>query len=406
MIIVLPIRTESEVRRAPVANYALILFNVLCFAVFNERTASAALLEFQAAHLAFHSSAPEIYQFLTYQFLHGGVAHLLGNLLFLWVFGNSVNGKMGHVPYLLFYLAGGIFAAWGFALFEPNVPRLIGASGAIAAVTTAYLVLFPRSHVTVLVWFFLFVQTIEVPAMLLIGLKIIVWDNVIGPNWSGGSEGVAHTAHLAGYFFGFVAALTMLAARGLPRDQFDILALWKRWQQRREFAAVMSDPAAAARARYGAAARVDAPSAAALAAEERRVDAVADLRARISERLETGDGAAAAALYEQLTLQDARQCLSERNQLAMAREFYSQAKLPQAAGAFERFVECYPRALEAGEVRLLLGIIYARDLRQFEAADKHLSESWAALREGVRREQCLQWLRDVRTALGRPAPEA
>lgn len=405
MFIVIPIRTESEARRTPVMNYVLIGLNILFFAVFNDRVSTAKLLEWKQAHLAFHAYAPELYQFVTYQFLHAGAAHLLGNLLFLWVFGNSVNGKMGNAPYLLFYLAGGIFAAWGFALLEPGVPRLIGASGAIAAVTTAYLVLFPRSHVTVLVWFFLFVQTIEVPAMLLIGLKIIVWDNVIGPRWMG-SEGIAHSAHLAGYFFGFAAALAMLATRALPRDQFDILALWKRWQQRREFAAAMADPVAAARARYGSAARLDAPSTAALAAEERKVDAVAELRARISERLESHDLAGGVALYEQLTLQDARQCLSERNQLAIAREFYSQAKLPQAAGAFERFVECYPRALEAGEVRFLLGIIYARDLRQFEAADKHLSESWAALREGARRDQCLQWLRDVRAALGRAAPEA
>ena len=144
--------------------------------------------------------------------------HLLGNMLFLWVFGNSVNGKMGDIPYLLFYLAGGVFAAWGYAILQAKVFYLVGASGAIAAVTTAYLALFPRSRVTVMVWFFFFIHFFEVPAMILIGLKVIVWDNVVAPKLAG-ADSVAYGAHIAGYFFGFLVSLNMLFLRALPRDQ-------------------------------------------------------------------------------------------------------------------------------------------------------------------------------------------
>jgi hypothetical protein len=275
----------------------------------------------------------------------------------------------------------------------------------VAAVTTAYLALFPRSHVTVMVWLFLFIHFFEWPAMIIICAKIIVWDNIVGPLIGGGGS-VAYGAHLAGYLFGFVASLVMLFLRALPRDQFDILALWKRWNQRRELSAALADPGAAATAQFGSVARVRALSPEVRAAAEQQLDEISELRVKIGERLEHDDAPAAATLYERLMLEDPRQCLSERQQLAVAREFYGTARLPQAAAAFDRFVECYARSSEATNVRLLLGIIYARDLAQFEAADKHLSQSLEALRDQERRSQCLQWLKNVRAALGRPAPES
>jgi TolA-binding protein len=97
--------------------------------------------------------------------------------------------------------------------------------------------------------------------------------------------------------------------------------------------------------------------------------------------------------------------LAEAQQLEIAREFYASGKFAQAAAAFDRFVECYPNSIEAGNVRLLLGIVYARDLQQYEAADKHLTQSMESLRDPNHRGQCVQWLTSVRTALGRPAPE-
>jgi tetratricopeptide (TPR) repeat protein len=295
-----------------------------------------------------------------------------------------------------------MFAAWGHASVTSRAFQMIGASGAIAAVTTAYLALFPRSHVTVLVWLFLFIHFFEVPAMIFIGLKILV--DMIAPGL-GRSAGVAHATHLAGYLFGFVAALTMLAVRALPRDQFDILALWKRWHQRRGLAAAMADPATAARAQYGTVARTVPADAEQRAEEDRRFNEIADLRSRISEQLERRDKEAAAALYEELSTISPKHCLSERQQLEIAREFYRTGRFSQAAAAFDRFVEHYPYSTEAGDVRLLLGIICARDLHQYEDADKHLTRSMETLRDRSRRDQCIEWLKTVRAALGRPAPD-
>ncbi len=404
MLVVIPIRTESKIRRTPLVNYILIGANAFLFLIFNEAMAGKAIILFKTQYLAFHSDAPAFYQFFTYQFLHADALHLLGNMLFLWVFGNSVNAKMGDVPYLLFYLAGGVFAAWGYALVAETPSHLVGASGAIAAVTTAYLALFPRSQVTVLVWLFIFIHFFELPAMIIIGLKVIVWDNIIAPSL-GGQGAVAHSAHLAGYFFGFVSALGMLFLRALPRDQFDILALWKRWHLRREFAAAMSDPATAAQAQHGSVARATPADPRQRAINEQRFDRIANLRSRISEVLERRDAPAAVELYEQLIAVDPAQCLSERHQLDIARECYRTERFSQAAVAFERYVEVYPHSTEVGNVRLLLGIIYARDLRQYEAADKHLTGSMETLRDHARRDQCFQWLTNVRVALGRPAPE-
>jgi len=402
MFIAIPIRTESVARRVPAVNLGLIGLNLLMSLVLEPNLVGDWAVRAKDHYLPLRSIAPSLYQFFSYQFVHADWKHLLSNMLFLWVFGNSVNAKMGHGPYLLFYLAGGAFAGWGHALFAMN--PLIGASGAVAAVTAAYLALFPRSHVTVLVWIFIFLQFFELPAMLIIGLKIIVWDNIISRGM-GEMEHVAYNAHLAGYAFGFVVTMIMLFLRALPRDQFDILAVWRRWHQRGGIATVFAGAAPAEQYSYGNVARPQILDPAQRAAEDRYTNQVADLRGRIVESLDQGNPAEACTVYLQLIALAPAQCMAEREQLQIARELYRQGQFPDAAAAFERLLDCYPTSSEAGNVQLLLGIIYARDLRQYEAADRHLTKSMDVLHDAIRRDQCLQWLRDVRAALGRPAPE-
>ncbi|MGQ9651748.1 MAG: rhomboid family intramembrane serine protease [Phycisphaerae bacterium] len=341
----------------------------------------------------------QLYQFFTYQFMHANWMHIGGNMLFLWIFGNAVNGKMGHAPYVLFYLAGGIAAAIGHAYVNPDFGAMVGASGAIAAVTTAYLALFPRSYVTVLYWWFI-IGTFELPSMVLIVFKMILWDNVLAKSFAGESN-VAFDAHLAGYGFGFVATSVLLAIKALPRDQFDIVALWKRWFHRQTFRSTMADPDAEARARYG---RVARP----VSLQDLRVgsgtpgprDQVAELRMRIAEALALNDRNTAAELYEKLLEQDPRQVLAKGSQLDVANQLYTLNKLPQAAAAYEKLLSAYPTCPEAGEIRLLLGIIYARDLQQYEVAEGHLRQALAQFADQKRQEQCRHWLNVVAEGLG------
>jgi membrane associated rhomboid family serine protease len=154
----------------------------------------------------------------TAMFIHGGWFHLIGNMLFLWVFGDNVEDRLGHLSYLLFYVAGGLAAAAAQIFMNPNdlVPA-VGASGAIAAVLGAYLIMFPRANVLVLFPFLIFLP-LYVPASLL----IIVWFFMqvfsgvaaIG-DVTGGSGGVAWWAHIGGFAFG-VAVVWLIRPRRRP----------------------------------------------------------------------------------------------------------------------------------------------------------------------------------------------
>ncbi len=399
----IPIRTDSPVKRTPYVNYALIVINVAAFLTV-ELSGSGLLMRLES-EMALSGRWPELYQFFTYQFLHSHEqkVHLIGNMLFLWVFGNAVNGKMGHVPYLLFYLAGGVFSAVGYALFSEN--PMIGASGSIAAVTAAYLALFPRSYITFLYWFF-FIGTIELPSMIMIIFKMILYDNLIEPALRGGGQ-VAYSAHLAGYVFGLAASVAMLLVRALPRDQFDILALWRRWYQRRTFADATSSPEAQARAQYGRVARpVEVRQVDSRPLRDMTLDKITELRAEIGESLAQNDRTTAANLYEQMIQIDSDQVLSHQQQLDVANQLYTLNRPMEAAAAYEKYLVHYRGTDEYNDVQLLLGIIYARDLQQYQAAEKHLGESLGKWSDERRREQCRQWLEVALQALGRPLPDA
>jgi membrane associated rhomboid family serine protease len=138
-------------------------------------------------------------------FLHGGLLHLAGNMLYLWIFGNNVEDAMGHTRFVVFYLLAGIAAALAQALPNPDstIP-MVGASGAISGVLGAYLLLHPRAHVLVLIPLGLFTQLVHLPAMLVLGLWFaiqLVSSAMADPNAGGG---VAFGAHIGGFIAGIV----------------------------------------------------------------------------------------------------------------------------------------------------------------------------------------------------------
>jgi len=143
----------------------------------------------------------------TAMFLHGSWLHLLGNMLFLWIFGNNVEDRFGRVSYLLFYLGCGMVATYGFALANPNSTEvLIGASGAIAGVLGAYIVLYPRTRVWSLVPFAFFIP-LPLPAWLVLGgWFLLQWAYTAGFAVSSAGS-VAYLAHVFGFVAGALVAL-------------------------------------------------------------------------------------------------------------------------------------------------------------------------------------------------------
>lgn len=155
-------------------------------------------------------------------FLHAGWLHLLGNMLFLWVFGNNIEDRFGHIPYLLFYIFCGYVAAYGFAAASPTaLTPLIGASGAIAGVLGAYLVLYPRARVWSLVPFLFFIP-LRIPAWLVLGLWFVLQWVYSAGFAAQGAGSVAYLAHVFGFIAGaiigfLVRASSPPAPRAAPR---------------------------------------------------------------------------------------------------------------------------------------------------------------------------------------------
>ena len=155
---------------------------------------------------------------ITSMFLHGGLFHLASNMLFLWIFGNNVEDRMGHVRFALFYLLGGVVATVGFVLSQPSgTVSLVGASGAVAAVMGAYLVWFPRAPIRTLI----FLLVVDIRAR----WYLIVWFGM--QFFTAPDSGVAWMAHVAGFVFGVVVGLIARTTRPpllVPRDRAD-----RRW---------------------------------------------------------------------------------------------------------------------------------------------------------------------------------
>ncbi len=403
MLLIIPIKTDSPVRRRPYVNQALIAANILIYLVtdvFGSLGGNHFGAELKSGFLLYPDDL-SVSQFFTYQFLHGDIEHILGNMLFLWVFGNSVNSKMGNVAYLLFYLAAGVFAGLGFAMTSQH--PCLGASGAIAGVTTAFLVLFPRSEVTTFYWIWFSIGTWHLRALLLIGLKIILWDNILAPGFNAGAfVGVAVSAHIAGYIFGFVVCMFLLLIRALPRDQFDILALFKRFHQRHQLKAAFADPNARARATYGSVARPVSPDTGRPIEAEPSVaeTEILRIRAEIAKSVAEGDYTGATERYEQLLLRDPDQCLPRRNMLTVANQFMTMGRYPQAAAAYEKHLKAYPKDGDILQIKFLLGIIYAKYLRQYESAEQFLRESAERLTDPAQQQQASDWLATVLAATG------
>jgi rhomboid family protein len=186
------------------AQQAVYSFGMIPAVLFGEARLSAEL-----------AAVPAMLSVLTSMFMHGGWMHLIGNMLYLWIFGNNIEDATGHGRFIAFYLLSGVAAAMSQALQDPaSAVPMIGASGAIGGVLGAYAVLFPRARVLVLVPLGFFITTIRIPAMLVLGFWFVL-QFVQTAMTPAGAGGVAYWAHIGGFLAGIVL-IVPLKGKGFP----------------------------------------------------------------------------------------------------------------------------------------------------------------------------------------------
>ena len=211
----IPYKDDNPTERRPVVTVALIVINVLVFfyelsrgprleGFLNEFGAIPAGI-FSGTGRAVPPALPVPVTLLTSLFLHGGWMHLIGNMLYLWIFGNNIEDILGRFRFILFYLAGGVVATLAQGITSPaSAIPTIGASGAISGVLGAYLLIFPRARVYTLLPIGFFLQVVVLPAYFVLGFWFVL--QFFSGVFSLGSQhgGVAFFAHVGGFIFGML----------------------------------------------------------------------------------------------------------------------------------------------------------------------------------------------------------
>ncbi len=363
---IIPLGTDRPLRRPTLVNHALIALNIAVYfaQVLGERFAPEAA---EQARTAFHLDPRALvpWSMITYAFLHADLWHLLGNMVFLWVFGPNVEDRLGRVGYLLFYIGAAGVSGGLHAIFE-QAP-VIGASGAIAGVTGAYMVLFPYTHIRCFVLFFM-IGVFAIPAIWFIGGQI-AYNVFMQATAIGGP--VAVLAHLGGYGFGLVLSLTLLGFRVLAREPYDLFTISRQAARRRQFREIRYQ-------QERSQARPDPKP-----TRDPASEALAAARSEVTTLIAAGNLVAAAESYRNLLrtrgLNGAM--LSRRAQYDLANHLFRDGDHQTAATAYELFLKGYPSDSETPVVHLMLGLINARYLNdpiraksEIDAAVPHLPE--------------------------------
>jgi len=223
----IPYKDDNPTRTFPYVTITLIVMNIavyLFFRVQGARAFRAAVVELGLipaellhGNLGGSEGLPPLVSFFTAMFMHGGLLHIGGNMLYLWIFGNNVEDYMGHARFVLFYLACGFLASAAHVVFnlDSGVP-MVGASGAIAGVLGGYLVLYPWARVHVLVFLFFFITTIMMPAWLVLGFWFVLQVLRGLPTLGMETVGTAYLAHIGGFAAGYAWLRIALIGKKRP----------------------------------------------------------------------------------------------------------------------------------------------------------------------------------------------
>jgi membrane associated rhomboid family serine protease len=371
-MLLLPIGDEPNEDHFPWMNYALIAANVLVFVLVQGAGRNEAVVE----RYAYVPASPSLTTALASMFLHGGWLHLIGNMLFLWIFGDNVEARLGSFGYLLAYLATGLVGNLVHGFSDPTsaIPSL-GASGAISGVEGLYVVAFPRNRVKLLLFLFYYANIFYVRAVWVIGLWFVLNDlapYVLGHASAGG---VAHGAHIGGLLSGVVLCF---ALRPFFRASLPVSVpagprlLRQRPANRSPW--TLTDP-------YGGGRTPQRFAGAAAGADE----------SDILGLWRSGKREAAADAFAALLEAGAVPSIPEPDFLRLSLWLEENHRFDDARAAFEAFLHSYPSSRSGPLAHFGLGMLYARHVRNTAAAIPHLETASrfspdAVVREAAARE--------------------
>ena len=277
-----------------------------------------------------------------------------------------------------------MFSGIGHAVlnFSSPVPTL-GASGAVAAITGAYLVLFPQTLITVIYWLFWFIGTMEVPALYFIAFKMILIDNVVARY----TPSVAYDAHLSGYAFGIAGMLAMLATGMVTVSNFDLWAMIKQWNRRRQYRDAVANGYDAFTGQTKAR-QIKVKEIKKTASQKELEEETRKLRDEINIRMTERNLPASAELYLELMMLDSEQILPRQQLLDIANQLASDKKAAESARAYEQFLANYSNYEHAEQVELMLGILYSRYLNERQLAAKYLGSAAKKLSDLSQLKMC------------------
>lgn len=210
----IPLRDENPTKTFPFITITIIAINALVFwyelsmgSQLDTVISKFAVIPYNITH---NPADPKVFfTLITSLFFHGGIAHILGNMLYLWIFGNNIEDRLGHIKFIIFYLACGIVASFGQIITKPYATLpMIGASGAISGVLGAYILMYPRAKILVLIPFFYIWRIVKIEAVWFLGFWILL-QFILGTSsyvLMDASEkgGVAWFAHIFGFFSGIL----------------------------------------------------------------------------------------------------------------------------------------------------------------------------------------------------------
>ena len=358
----IPIGTDLPLKRNPTVTYVIIALNLFIFAVQwsinrngGSESANAIVQDISQFfdHCVLSSVQFNFYALFTYQFLHGGWIHLIGNMLFLLPFGKAIEDRLGHVGFLFLYLISG--AVGGAIYVAMSEGTVIGASGSVCAVTAAFVVLAPASRIKVLLIFFI-IGMYELPSMLFV-LFFVLFDSfgLLANYASGDTSNTAYLVHFVGYIGGFsiTTALTLLGF--VSRTEYDLLYLLRQSKRRRSYKKIVSN----------------LPDH--TVEMTQKEDPLSLLIASITQ-ISTSDPHTAAIQYLEALQTEPSLVLSPKTQLLIGSSLIQSGRVEEGAKVYEMYLKRHSEADDVGEVALLLVAKYSRDLKNEERARELLND--------------------------------